>query len=106
MSSCRHWTAALAGVLLLTNSAVCAEPMAEAYLKGKSCLEKGDYDKAIVDYTEAIRLNPRFADAYLDRAGCYWRKGEKAKAEADFAEYKKLRKKGSGGARETHHKRP
>jgi Flp pilus assembly protein TadD len=51
---------------------------------------KGDFDKAIADYTEAIRLNPQCAEAHYGRGVAYEKKGEKAKAEADFAQAKKL----------------
>jgi len=52
--------------------------------------KKGDPDKAIADYTEAIRLNPKYATAYYGRGYAYGQKGETAKAEADFAQAKKL----------------
>jgi tetratricopeptide (TPR) repeat protein len=32
---------------------------------------KGDYDRAIVDYTEAISLGPKYANAYYNR-GLAW----------------------------------
>jgi tetratricopeptide (TPR) repeat protein len=34
-----------------------------------------DYDKAITDYAETIRLNPDFADAYYSRGRIYEKKG-------------------------------
>ena len=64
---------------------------AEAYaMRG----EQGDFDKAIADCTEAIRLDPKWAEAYYDRGSAYEKKGDKAKAEADFAQAKKLGYKG------------
>ena len=45
---------------------------------------KGDQDKAIADYTEAIRLDPKYADAYNRRADAYEIDGEYDKAIADF----------------------
>ena len=42
------------------------------------------YDKAISDYTEAIRLNPNDALAYNNRGAAYRRRGNLAKAKADF----------------------
>ena len=36
---------------------------------------KGQYDKAISDCNKAIRINPKFADAYYNRALAYDRKG-------------------------------
>ena len=47
---------------------------------------KGEHDKAIADYTEAIRLNPKYAEAYYNRGVAYEDKGEHDKAIADFTE--------------------
>ena len=47
---------------------------------------KGEFDKAIADFTEAIRLDPRRAEAYWGRAHAYAKKGEFDKAIADFTE--------------------
>ena len=55
--------------------------------------EKGNLDKAIADYTEAIRLNPELELAYFGRGLAYEAKGVTTKAEADFAQAKKLRYK-------------
>ena len=61
--------------------------VAEAYY-GRGCGygEKGDYDKAIADYTEAIRLDPKFATAYYGRGVAYGEKGDYDKAIADYTE--------------------
>ena len=51
-----------------------------------ACLEaKKEYDKAIADYTEAIRLDPKNARAYTNRGGL-GRQEEYDKAIADFTE--------------------
>jgi tetratricopeptide (TPR) repeat protein len=47
---------------------------------GTSYADKGQYDKAISDYTKAIEINPRFAEAYNNRWGTYFHKGEYEKA--------------------------
>ena len=39
--------------------------------RGGATSEKGDYDKAIADYTEAIRLDPNYALAYFNRGVAY-----------------------------------
>src|SRR5262249_51206314 len=41
---------------------------------------KKEYDWAIVDFSESIRLDPRFADAYGSRGSAYLRKKEYDKA--------------------------
>src|SRR5262245_9696289 len=45
---------------------------------------KGDYDRAIADWTEAIRLDPKYAIAYNGRAVAYNRKGDYNRAIADL----------------------
>ncbi|HME30083.1 MAG TPA: tetratricopeptide repeat protein [Pseudolabrys sp.] len=51
---------------------------------------KEKYELAIADYSEAIRLNPNDADFYLYRGLDKQRIGDKAGAEADIAEAKRL----------------
>ena len=48
--------------------------------------KKGDLDKAIADCAEAIRLNPRMAEAYNRRGSVYEKKGDLDKAIADYTE--------------------
>ena len=45
---------------------------------------------AIADYTDAIRLNPRYAEAYYGRGYAYGKIGKTAEAEADFAQAREL----------------
>ena len=58
--------------------------------QGEEAYRTGDYDKAIADYTAAIRLKPDYANAYYNRGAVYEKKGDKAKAAEDFAQAKKL----------------
>ena len=53
----------------------------------------GDCEKAIADYTEAIRLDPKDAKAYYNRGVAYGEKGERDKAIADFTEAIRLNPK-------------
>jgi tetratricopeptide (TPR) repeat protein len=46
----------------------------------------GEYEKAISDFTEAIRLDPKLVGAYFDRGSVYWMTGETDKAISDCTE--------------------
>lgn len=46
----------------------------------------GELDKAINDFSRAIRINPRYASAYHNRGYAYERKGEPDKAIMDLSE--------------------
>ena len=52
--------------------------------RGRIALRKGDADRAIADFDEAIRLNPNRAVAFRDRAQAHRRNGQLAPAIADF----------------------
>jgi len=52
--------------------------------------DKGEYDKAIADYTQAIKINPKNAIAYTNRGAVYYSKGALDRAIADFDEAIKL----------------
>ena len=47
---------------------------------------EGECDKAISDYDESIRLDPKFADACRARGLVYASMGEQDKAIADYTE--------------------
>ena len=45
---------------------------------------KNDHDRAIADYDAAIRLNPKYVDAYYNRANAWGLKGDPDRAIADY----------------------
>jgi tetratricopeptide (TPR) repeat protein len=55
--------------------------------------EQKEYDLAIQDYTEAIRLNPKFAIAYYNRGISYRKKKEYGLAIQDYTEAIRLNAK-------------
>jgi tetratricopeptide (TPR) repeat protein len=56
------------------------------YGRGVAYQGKGDLDRAIADFTAAIRLQPRFAIAYASRGSAYEANGECGRAAADYSE--------------------
>ena len=56
----------------------------EALYRGLSAEDKGDFDRAIKDFTTAIELKPDFAGAYNSRGIAYSRKGDFDRAIKDF----------------------
>jgi tetratricopeptide (TPR) repeat protein len=63
---------------------------AEDYLWRGHGRAPGDFDSKINDYSEAIRLNPDFAEAYKSRGNMYVRKFDLEKALADYEAALKL----------------
>jgi tetratricopeptide (TPR) repeat protein len=45
-------------------------------IRGTAYGEKGQFDKAIFDFSKAIELNPRNAEVYYNRAFAYFKKQE------------------------------
>lgn len=58
---------------------------------------KGDYDKAIQDLDESIRLNPDYAGAHNNRGHAYLGKGEYDRAIQDFEQAIRLKPDDDGG---------
>jgi lipoprotein NlpI len=54
--------------------------------RGLAYRDKGELDRAIADFNEAIRLEPKFAVAFNSRGFTYDRKGERDRAIADYTE--------------------
>ena len=54
--------------------------------RGLAHYDKEDYDRAIADFTQAIRLDPKFGKAYDARANAYSDKGDHDRAIADYNE--------------------
>jgi tetratricopeptide (TPR) repeat protein len=69
----------------------------ELYEQGEKALENKEYFRAQAHYTEAIRLDPKYADAYRSRAVAREHLGEAAKALTDFNIYVDLRPEDSEG---------
>jgi len=54
--------------------------------RGLAYRNKGDFDRAIADLSEAIRLDPKYAEAYYGRGLAYGNKGDLDRAIADYSE--------------------
>src|SRR5437870_5554944 len=63
-----------------------AAPEDDALKKGTEAQNKGDLDGAIAAFSEAIRLNPKSAQAFAFRGHTYRDKGQLDKAIADLDE--------------------
>jgi tetratricopeptide (TPR) repeat protein len=58
--------------------------------RGTAYLNKGDFDRAIQDYDQAIRLVPDYANAFNSRGVAYQAKGENERALQDYDQAIKL----------------
>jgi tetratricopeptide (TPR) repeat protein len=54
------------------------------YNRGLAYLLKDQYDRAIEDFDQAIRINPTYALAFVSRGGAYSAKGQYDRAIEDF----------------------
>jgi tetratricopeptide (TPR) repeat protein len=65
--------------------------VAQSYRRrGNTYYERGDYDRAIDDYTQAIRLEPNNGQHYGNRGVAYRDKGDYDRAIADFTQWIRL----------------
>jgi tetratricopeptide (TPR) repeat protein len=55
-------------------------------LRGNAYLQSRDYDHAIADFSEAIRINPQDAEAFSERGSAYRQEKEDGRAIADYGE--------------------
>jgi Flp pilus assembly protein TadD len=54
------------------------------YNRGLARSNKGDFERAIADFDQAIKLAPRDAEAYAGRANAYEELGNDVAAKADY----------------------
>src|SRR5215831_10730016 len=59
--------------------------------RGNAYSTKGEYDLAVQDYDQSIKLNPNYAQAFNNRGVAYQKKGEYDRAIEDFDESIKLK---------------
>ena len=77
-------------VMVLLLAAGCATTQTELsdpvayYNRGVTYKSKGQYDQAISDFTKALEIIPRFAEAYNNRGNAYAMKGQYDQAISDF----------------------
>jgi uncharacterized caspase-like protein len=67
-----------------------SERIQVAFNQGKAAFERGDFDRAIANYSEAIRLDPGNAAAFNNRAIAYVSKKMLDRAIADYSEVIRL----------------
>lgn len=80
------------GICLTSLSCKSKKESAEFFTRGNFHFKKKEYDRAEHFFSEAIRKNPKLADAYNNRGIIYLNRGEWEKAEADFEEAVRLDK--------------
>jgi tetratricopeptide (TPR) repeat protein len=56
------------------------------YNSGNDAADKGNYEEAVKNFSEAIRLAPNYANAYFNRGDAFDEAGEYDKAIADYSE--------------------
>jgi uncharacterized caspase-like protein len=62
------------GVFPLTRITSSSRDLTEPRSRAESLSKRKNYDQAIAAWTEALRIDPRSAQAYKERGECYWKK--------------------------------
>ena len=71
---------------IITKGRETKDNLAAAYNnRGYAYGHKGDYDRAIADFSKAIELDPKDAETYFNRGYAYGHKGDYDRAIADFS---------------------
>lgn len=70
--------------LVITNT-YAQEPEEESFNRGKDYFEKQKYEEALIAFSAAIHINPRYADAYFYRGVVYADRYKFDEALADYA---------------------
>ena len=63
---------------------VCRDKSVDHFKRGTALVKKGEHDQAILCFDKAIKIKPRFAEAYCNRWASYDKKGEYDRAISDF----------------------
>ena len=82
--------AAAITILLILPQTTYAQDAQEYFRRGNTHFNNNDFDSAIKEYTEAIRLNPNYAEAYYNRGIIYGQLDDYARAISDFNEVIRL----------------
>jgi len=83
----RFRNATIPGLLLLLVTAapsIAQDDFKVHFQAGSDAITAGDYDKAIAEYTEVIRIEPNIPGAYVNRAVAYGRLKKNDEALADY----------------------
>ena len=67
-----------------------AEKAITYYNRGMDSYNLGQYERAIQDFGDAIRIDPLYAKSYYNRGITYERLGKSTEAERDIAKAKEL----------------
>jgi tetratricopeptide (TPR) repeat protein len=76
--------ALMGGCLASVRQAQAQSAALDYYNQGVDWAKKGEHDRAIADFDQAIKLDPNYAYAYNNRGNAWQNKGEDDKAIADF----------------------
>ena len=71
-------------LLVSTNAFATFNAAKDALDRGAEFAKQSRYEEAIISYSRAIEINPKFTEAYYGRGLAYGRKGDYDKAIADF----------------------
>lgn len=62
----------------------CRDKSVDHYNRGCDYYAEGQYNLAVSEFTKAIKINPRLAEACYNRGGAYAKKGEYDQAISDY----------------------